>query len=162
MQFSTKTKKKNTSHSATFWDIPGIFHIPKKSSFFLLQVFLEYSIFQKIQDFLCCQFFLEYDIIYIPLKKLNFAWKISFLNIPAIFHIPKISIFPLLKVFFGIFLEYSIFQIFQYFLVEGLFWNIPFLRFSYSMEYSMEYSVEYSMEYSIFQKKLKDRCDLGA
>ena len=86
-----------------FWNIPGIFHIPKKSSFFLLQVFLEYSIFQKIQDFLCCKFFLEYDIIYIPHKKLNFAWKICFLNIPVIFHIPKISIFPLLKVFFGIF-----------------------------------------------------------
>ena len=86
------------------------------------------------------QVFLEYDIIYIPHKKLNFAWKINFLIIPVIFHIPKISIFPLLKVFFGIFLEYSIFQIFQYFLVEGLFWNIPFLRFSYSMEYSMEYS----------------------
>ena len=87
-------------------------------------------------------------------KKLNFAWKICFLNIPVIFHIPKISIFPLLKVFFGIFLEYSIFQIFQYFLVEGLFWNIPFLRFSYSMEYSMEYSVEYSMEYSTFKNEL--------
>ena len=100
------------------------------------------------------QVFLEYDIIYIPHKKLNFAWKIKFLIIPVIFHIPKISIFPLLKVFFGIFLEYSIFQIFQYFLVEGLFWNIPFLRFSYSMEYSMEYSVEYSMEYSTFKNEL--------
>ena len=100
------------------------------------------------------QVFLEYDIIYIPHKKLNFAWKINFLIIPVIFHIPKISIFPLLKVFFGIFLEYSIFQIFQYFLVEGLFRNIPFLRFSYSMEYSMEYSVEYSMEYSTFKNEL--------
>ena len=111
----------------------------------MFQDFLEYSIFQKIQDFLCCKFFLEYDIIYIPHKKLHFEWKINFLIIPVIFHIPKISIFPLLKVFFGIFLEYSIFQIFQYFLVEGLFWNIPFLRFSYSMEYSVEYSMEYSI-----------------
>ena len=70
-----------------------IFHIPKNSRFFMLQVFL------------------EYDIIYIPHKKLNFAWKINFLIIPVIFHIPKISIFPLLKVF----LEYS--------------WNIPYSKY---------------------------------
>ena len=76
-----------------FWNIPGIFNIPNNSTFFLFQDFLEYSIFQKIQDFLCCKFFLEYDIIYIPHKKLNFAWKIYFLIIPVIFHIPKISIF---------------------------------------------------------------------
>ena len=29
----------------------------KKSKFFLLQVFLEYSIFQKIPEFSCCKFF---------------------------------------------------------------------------------------------------------
>ena len=115
-----------------FWNIPGIFHIPNNSTFFLFQDFLEYSIFQKIQDFLCCKFFSEYEIIYIPHKKLNFAWKICFLNIPVIFHIPKISIFPLLKVFFGIFLEYSIFQIFLYFDC------VPFF-------------LQYSMWYSIFQ-----------
>ena len=40
-----------------FWNIPGIFHIPNNSTFFLFQDFLEYSIFQKIQDFLCCKFF---------------------------------------------------------------------------------------------------------
>ena len=58
----------------------------------------------------------------------------------------------LVEGFFGIFLEYSIFQIFQYFLVEGLFWNIPFLRFSYSMEYSVEYE---NVRNGIFQKKRK-------
>ena len=89
------------------WNFP----YSKKIKFYLVASFLEYSMLQKIQDFLCCKFFLEYDIIYIPRKKLNLAWKISFLNIPAIFHIPKISIFPLLKVF----LEYS--------------WNIPYSKY---------------------------------
>ena len=121
---------------------------------------MEYSIFQINQVFSCFKFFWnipyskKFKIFYVSSffgishnlyfpQKLNLAWKICFLNIPVIFHIPKISIFPLLKVFFGIFLEYSIFQIFQYFLVEGLFWNIPFLRFSYSVEYFMEYSLSH-------------------
>ena len=30
-------------------------------------------------------------------------------------------------------------------LVYGFFWNIPFLRFSYTLEYSVEYSMEYSI-----------------
>ena len=105
-----------------FWNIP--WNIPYSKIFnilfvYFLRIFLEYSIFQKIQDFSSLIFFCN-----IPYSKnINiYLVECFFWNIPGIFHIPNISIFP-----------------------RGLFWNIPFLRFSYSVEYSMKYSTEYKI-----------------
>ena len=98
-----------------FRSILGIFHI--QNNCFMFQVF--WNIPYPTSHVLC---FWIWHNLYLP-QKTQFAIKNSFLNIPVIFHIPKIW-----KGFLRIYAKY---------LNISLFWNIQILGFSYSKEYSM-------------------------
>ena len=125
-----------------FWNIPGIFHIPNFSIFRLCTVFfgIFLVVFHIPQLFIFSRnkFFMEYFMFIFSNQNLilhgksnfwiflgysifqNFYISIVYLffwNIPGIFHIPNISIFPC----WSFILEYSIFEIFIF---HGIFHGI--------------------------------------